>query len=79
MPSRSEDISAFEPEELTVLHAVFDLAWQRVLEDGFDGTDALEARRRLAKCIMAHAKPGELDVPLMLEGCLAQFNQRDAA
>ena len=55
MSFRSEDISAFGPEELTVLHAVFDLAWQRILDDGFDGTDALDARRQLAKCIMAHA------------------------
>jgi hypothetical protein len=79
MPFRNQDISAFGPEELAVLHAVFDLAWQRVLSDGFDELPLIDARRRLAKCIMAHAKPGQLDVPMMLKDCLAQFRQRDAA
>ena len=76
MPFRHEDTSVFGPEDLAILHEVFELGWQKLLTNGFDGDgDQLaEARRRLAKCIMAHAKPKELDVPLLLERCLAQFN-----
>ena len=73
MPFRHEDVSAFGPEELRILRDVFDLAWQRLLADGLDGRGDDDDRRRLAKCIMAHAKPGNLDVTLMLERCIAQF------
>jgi hypothetical protein len=77
MPFRHEDTSAFGPEDLAILHDVFDLAWQRLLADGLDGdNDQLEeARRRLAKCIMEYARPGQLDVPMLLERCLGLFNQ----
>ena len=61
MPFRNEDTSAFGPEDLEILHDVFDLAWQRLLNEGFEGDDDQleEARRRLAKCIMANAVPGD--------------------
>jgi hypothetical protein len=75
MPFRHEDVSAFGPKELEILHEVFDLAWHRVLANGLDGAGHQDARRRLAQCIMAHAKPGKLDVPFLLERCIAQFNE----
>jgi hypothetical protein len=76
MPFRHEDTSAFEPDDLKILHEVFDLAWQRLALVGTDD-EVAEARRRLATCIMTLAKPRALDVPFLLEHCLGQFNQRE--
>jgi hypothetical protein len=80
MPFRHEDISAFGPDDLKILHDVFDLAWRRLLLEGLevDGDQVAGARRRLAKCIMANAKPGQLDVELLLERCVDLFNQEAA-
>ena len=77
MPFRHVDTSAFGPEDLKILHDVFDLSWQRLLAEGLNGSDdQLEAaRRRLAKCIMANATPGNLDVKLLFERCLDFFRQ----
>jgi hypothetical protein len=77
MPFRQEDISAFGPDDMKILHDVFDLAWRRLLLEGLEGDDdeVAVARRRLAKCIMANAKPGQLDVELLLERCVDLFNQ----
>jgi hypothetical protein len=50
MPFCHEDTSAFGPEDLKILHDVFDLAW-RVLADGFGNNNYEEvedARRLLA-------------------------------
>ena len=76
MPFREEDISAFGPDDLKILHDVFDLAWRRLLLGGLevDGDQLAGARRRLARCIMANAKPGQLDVELLLERCVHLFN-----
>jgi hypothetical protein len=79
MPFRHEDTSAFGPEDLKILHEVFDLAWRRILADGFDTNNYEEvenARRLLATCIMTNAKPGQLDVDLLFERCLGAFRQR---
>ena len=67
----------FGPEDLKILHDVFDLSWQRLLFEGLNGSDdQLEAaRRHLAKCIMANAKPGDLDAALLFERCLGLFKQ----
>jgi hypothetical protein len=72
MPFRHHDTSAFDPDDLKILHDVFELAWQRL---GLVGTDEeiADARRRLATCIMTLARPRALDVPLLLERCLSQF------
>jgi hypothetical protein len=75
MPFRHEDTTAFGPEDLKILHATFfELARQRLRMNGFDGEED-EGRRRLAKCIMAFAKPGELDVPFLLQHCVALFKE----
>jgi hypothetical protein len=79
MPFRHENTSAFGPEDLKILHEVFDLAWQRLLADGFrckDDEDVNNARRILATCIMTNATPGQLDVQLLFERCLGTFHQR---
>ena len=79
MPFRHENTSAFGPEDLKILHEVFDLAWQRLFADGFRGKDdegVNNARRILATCIMANAKPGQLDVQPLFERCLGAFHQR---
>jgi hypothetical protein len=34
------------------------------------------ARRLLATCIMANAKPGQLDVQLLFEHCRGTFHRR---
>jgi hypothetical protein len=79
MPFRHENTSAFGPEDLKILHEVFDLAWQRLLADGLGGTDDEEvnnARRILATCIMTNAKARQLDVQLLFERCLSTFDSR---
>jgi hypothetical protein len=79
MPFRQEDISAFGPKDLKILHEVFELAWEKLLFEGLDDTDPEEcaaARSKLAKCIMANATPGQLDVRMLLERCLYLFNQK---
>jgi hypothetical protein len=78
MPFRDEDTSAFGPEDLKILHEVFDLAWQRLVADGFGSRTDEEVettRRLLARCIMTLAKPGQLDVDLLFERCLGAFRQ----
>ena len=79
MPFRHEDTSAFGPEDLKILHDVFDLAWRRVLADGFgnnNNEEVEDARCFLATCIMTNAKPGQLDVDLLFERCLGAFRRR---
>jgi hypothetical protein len=79
MPFRHEDTSAFGPEDLKILHDVFELAWRRVLADGFGDNnyeDVEKARRLLATCIMANAKAGELDVEMLFERCIGTFHKR---
>jgi hypothetical protein len=79
MPFRHENTSAFGPEDLKILHEVFDLAWQRLVADGLGSRTDEEvenARRRLAECIMTLAKPGQLDVEQLFERCLGVFRQR---
>jgi hypothetical protein len=51
MPFRHVDTSGFGPEDLKILHDVFDLSWQRLLNDGLESDDnqVEEARRRLGK------------------------------
>jgi hypothetical protein len=50
MPSVRETISAFGPDDLKILHDVFDRAWRRLLLEGLEGDDEVAvARRRLAK------------------------------
>jgi hypothetical protein len=75
MPFPHEDTSAFEPDDLAILNDVFDLAWQRLLADGLHGHGDEDDRRSLAKCIMAHAKPGNLDVTFLLDHCVVQFKE----
>jgi hypothetical protein len=78
MPFRHENTSAFGPEDLKILHEVFDLAWQRLVAGGlgrWDDEGRETARRLLATCIMTYAKPGQLDVELLFERCLGAFNQ----
>jgi hypothetical protein len=56
---------------MATLHQAFDLAWQRVLDEGFHGEPSklLEAQRLLPTCIMAHARPGQLKLDDMIEAC----------
>jgi hypothetical protein len=78
MPFRHEDTSAFGPEDLKILHEVFELAWQRLAGSysGKDDEEVESARRLLATCIMTYAKPRQLDVDLLFERCMGAFNQR---
>jgi hypothetical protein len=78
MPFRHEDISAFGPDDLTILYQAFNLAWQRLLDDGLAGDkDQLEeARRRLATCIVVHARRRQsLQANDLIETCLVVFNR----
>ena len=75
MPFRHEDMSAFGPEDLKILHEVFDLAWQRLAGSyrGKEDEEVEAARLLLARCIMTYAKPRQLDVDLLFERCLGAF------
>jgi hypothetical protein len=77
MPFRHEDLSAFGPEDLVILHEIFAVAWQKLRVDGIGGDDEriANAKRLLARCIMANAKTGKLDATMLLERCLGQFKE----
>jgi len=64
MPFRDENTSAFGPDDLDVLTAAFNAAWEQlVTTDGRIGSEdqAELLKKRLATCILACAAPGQLD------------------
>lgn len=63
MPFRDENTSAFGPDDLDILTAAFNAAWEQLATtDGrIAGEDQIELKRRLATCILACATPGQLD------------------
>jgi hypothetical protein len=76
MPFRYENTSAFGPDDLDILTAAFTAAWERLAAaDGRIGSeDQIELlRKRLAKCILACATPGQLDRAKLTEDGLKVF------
>ena len=74
----NEHPGAFDPEEVRILVAAFEKAWESVLASGavFDtGTKAASARAILAKHIIAAAKQGERDQGRLRDGALLAFAQ----
>jgi hypothetical protein len=72
---------AFDPDEVRILVAAFDKAWEAVQASGviFDKAKADSARAILAKHIIAVAKDGERDQGRLRDGALvalAQSNRR---
>lgn len=64
MPFRDENISAFGPDDLDILTAAFNAAWEQLATaDGRIASDDQIAllKKRLATCILACATPGQLD------------------
>ncbi len=63
MPFRDENTSAFGPDDLDILTAAFNAAWEQLATtDGrIASEDQIELKRRLATCILACATPGQLD------------------
>ena len=63
MPFRDENTSAFGPDDLDILTAAFNAAWEKLdTTDGrIAGEDQIELKKRLATCILACATPGQLD------------------
>jgi hypothetical protein len=75
----AEHLGAFDPDELRILAAAFDKAWETVLASGvvYDKTELVRAI--LAKHIIAAAKDGEYDQARLRDGALlalAQSNLR---
>jgi hypothetical protein len=75
MPFRDENTSAFGPDDLDVLTAAFNAAWERLTTDGRLGSeDQIQLlKKRLAKCILACATPGQLDRAKLTEDGLKAF------
>ena len=68
----------FPPEELLVLVAAFDEAWQQLDRSGvrFDSDYELEqARNKLGKYIIDQAKKGERDKAELRDGALLAYSQ----
>ena len=63
MPFRDENTSAFGPDDLDILTAAFDAAWEQLAtDDRIASEDQIELlKKRLAICILACATPGQLD------------------
>ena len=78
MPFRDENTSAFGPDDLDILTAAFNAAWERLATtDGRIGSeDQIELlKKRLATCILACATPGQLDrVKLTEDGLKVLFD-----
>ena len=70
----------FDPDEIRILVAAFDKAWEAAQASGvFDKAEADSARAILAKHIIAAAKDGERDHGRLRDGALialAQSNLR---
>jgi hypothetical protein len=74
----------FDLEEITVLAAAFDEAWERLEKSGIRYASASakeQARQQVGKAIIYAAKLGERDPHKLCENALlflAQANRRDA-
>ncbi len=68
---------AFDPDEVRILVAAFDKAWEAVQASGviFDKAKADSARAILAKHIIAVAKDGERDHGRLRDGALVALAQ----
>ena len=70
--------TAFQPEEVRILTAAFDKAWEAVQASGakFDTKRLLEAARTvIAKHIIEAAKQGERDQGRLRDGALVAYTQ----
>ena len=79
----AEHLGVFDPDEIRVLAAAFDKAWEAVQASGvtYPKAEAELARAILAKHIIAAAKDGEFDQGRLHDGALvalAQSNLRRA-
>jgi hypothetical protein len=77
----AEHLGVFDPDDIRILTAAFDKAWEAVQASGaiFDKAKADSARAILAKHIIAAAKAGEFDQGRLRYGALlalAQANLR---
>jgi len=64
IPFRDQNTSAFGPDDLDILTAAFNAAWEQLaITDGrLASEDQIELlKKRLATCILACATPGQLD------------------
>lgn len=64
MPFRDENTSAFGPADLDILTEAFNAAWEQLATTNatIAGEDQVELlKKRLARCILACATPGQLD------------------
>jgi hypothetical protein len=70
------EAGAFTPEEITILAAAFDEAWEQVLKSGarLDSERRKEeARNALGKYIIQEALQGERDARRLREGALLSY------
>ena len=72
----AEHSGAFDPNEIRILVAAFDKAWESVQARGaISGAEAESARAVLAKHIIAAAKDGERDHRRLRDGALLALTQ----
>jgi hypothetical protein len=74
----TEHLGVFDPDDIRILVAAFDKAWQAVLASGviFDTKAKADlARAILAKNIIAAAKDGEFDQNRLSDGALLVLTQ----
>ena len=78
MPFRDENTSAFGPDDLDILTAAFNAAWEQLATtDGrIASEDQIELKKRLATCILACATPGQLDRAKLTEAGLKALMAR---
>lgn len=77
MPFRDENTSAFGPSDLDVFTAAFNAAWEQLAstKGRIGSEDQVELlRKRLAKCILACATPGQLDRAKLTEDGLKMLS-----
>jgi hypothetical protein len=73
MPFRDENTSAFGPDDLDILTAAFNAAWEQLptTDSRIGSEDQIELlKKRLATCILACATPGQLDRAKLTEAGL---------
>ena len=70
MPFRDENTSAFGPDDLDILTAAFNSAWEQLAPPTASEDQIKLLKARLAKCILACAAPGQLDRAKLTEAGL---------
>jgi hypothetical protein len=68
--------NSFEPQEIQVLSAAFERAWDFIERSGDAGMDMHESRASLARHVMAIARAGEMNPLRLTNAAIHRYRQQ---